>query len=117
MNIYRYQFVAHCPNNARPIMYSLEIETAEVVHVEHIVTACALFESAYHEEIADALVERFRGKHTLRAHHHGVDIETRRSPEFGRLKQRVQVGKTVYEQGVDASCAISHIVSDCRAEA
>lgn len=109
MNIYRYQFVAHCPNNGRPIMYSLEIETSEVIHVEHIVTACALFESAFHEEIADALSERFSGKQTLKAHHHGVDIETRRTPEFGRLKERVQIGKTMYEVGVDAALPLARI--------
>ena len=52
-NIYRYQFVSHCPNNQHPIIYSLEIETDEVIHVEHIVTAAALKDEAYHEEIAD----------------------------------------------------------------
>jgi hypothetical protein len=117
MNIYRHRFIAKCPHNGAQILYSLEIETDEVIHVEHIVTACALLDSGFHEEIADSLVKRFNGMQTIKAHHHGVDIETQRSPEFGRLKQRVQVGKTVYEQGVDASCAISHIVSDCRAEA
>lgn len=80
-NTYRYQFVSHCPNNDRPIIYSLEIETAEVIHVEHIVTAAALHESAYHEEIADDLHERFKGRQILKAHHHGVDIETRRGFE------------------------------------
>jgi hypothetical protein len=117
MNIYRYQFVANCPTNDKPIIYSLSIETEEVIYAEHLMTACALIESDYHEDIADKLSERFKGVQTLKANHHGVDIETRRTPEFGRLKQRVQVGKTVYEQGVDARCAISHIVSDSCTEA
>jgi hypothetical protein len=78
MNIYRYQFVSHCPNNDRPIIYSLEIETADVIHVEHIMTAAALHETAYHEEIADDMHERFQGRQIIKAHHHGVDIETRR---------------------------------------
>lgn len=111
-NTYRYQFFSHCPANDRPIMYSLEIETSEVIHVEHIVTACSLFESAYHEEIADRLHDRFLGRQTIKAHHHGVDIETRRGFEpvdCGRLKQRVQVGSTVYEKGTDAKLAVEAV--------
>lgn len=109
MNIYRYQFVSRCPNNGRPIIYALEIETDEVVRVEHIMTAAALHESAYHEEIADDMHARFKGRQTLKAHHHGVDIETRRgfeAPDCGRLTQRVQIGSTVYEKGVKAKHAI-----------
>ena len=112
MNIYRYQFVSHCPNNQLPIIYSLEIETDEVIHVEHIVTAAALHDSAYHEEIADDLHERFKGRQTLKAHHHGVDIETRRGfdlPECGRLAERVIIGKTVFEKGVDARLVVEAV--------
>jgi hypothetical protein len=109
MNIYRYQFVANCPTNDKPIIYSLSIETEEVIYVEHLMTACALIESDYHEDIADKLSERFKGTQVLTARHHGVDIETRRTPDFGRLKERVQVGKTVYEVGVDAALPMARI--------
>jgi hypothetical protein len=109
MNIYRYQFVANCPTNDKPIIYSLTVETLETIYVEHLMTACALIESDYHEDIADKLSERFKGFQTLKAHHHGVDIETHRSPDLGHLKERVQVGKTVYEAGVDAKFAVARI--------
>ncbi|TDV06024.1 hypothetical protein [Paraburkholderia caballeronis] len=77
-NIYRHQFVSLCPNNERPIVYELTIETEAVIQVEHIVTAVALHRRAYHEAIADELHARFDGRQTIRARHHGVDIETRR---------------------------------------
>lgn len=77
MNIYTRQFVANCPNNGQPIIYNLRIETAgRMIQVEHIVTATALIARGYHEEIADELHKRFGGRQALRAHHHGVDIET-----------------------------------------
>jgi hypothetical protein len=108
-NTYRYQFVSHCPNNDKPIIYSLEIETESVIQVEHIVTAAALHKRAFHEAIADDFHKRFDGRQTIRAHHHGVEIETRRGfdePNHGRLTQRVQIGTTVYEKGVEAIHAI-----------
>lgn len=111
-NIYRHQFVSRCPNNNQPIIYSLSIETEEVIYAEHLITACALIESDYHEDIADKLSERFKGFQTLKAHHHGVDIETRRgfeAPDCGRLTTRVQVGSTVYEKGTEAKLAIEAI--------
>lgn len=76
MNIYRYRFFCHCPNNGQIIEYSLEIHHTEMVQVEHIVKACALHKNTFHEAIADALVARFGGYQILKAHHHGVDIET-----------------------------------------
>jgi hypothetical protein len=112
MNIYRHQFVSHCPNNGKPIIYSLEIETDSVIQVEHIVTACALQKHAYHEAIADELHQRFDGRQIIKAHHHGVDIETRRGfedPNFGRLTTRVQIGPVVYEKGVEAIHAIKAV--------
>lgn len=112
MNIYRHRFIAKCPHNGAPILYSLEIETDELIHVEHIVTACALVDSGFHEEIADSLSKRFSGRHTIKAHHHGVDVETRRGfdePTFpGRLARRVQIGTTVYEKGVDVQAVVEH---------
>jgi hypothetical protein len=77
MNIYTRQFVAMCPNNNESIIYNLRIETLDrMIHVEHIVTATALIKQGYHEQIADELHRRFGGRQVLRAHHHGVDIET-----------------------------------------
>jgi hypothetical protein len=80
MNIYRHQFVCVCPENAKPIIYNLEIQTeaVHVIRVEHIALACGLYQQAFHEKIADDLFRRFGGLQVLKAHHHGVDIETRR---------------------------------------
>lgn len=76
MNTYRHKFVAVCPNNGEVIFYELKIETDRVIPVEHIVTAVALHRKGFHEDIADSLFERFGGKQTMVAYHHGVDIET-----------------------------------------
>lgn len=77
MNRYLRIFVVACPNNAEPIIYNLTIETQDrMIQVEHIVTATALIKQGYHEQIADELYRRFGGRQVLRAHHHGVDIET-----------------------------------------
>lgn len=78
MNIYRHMFVSFCPNNDKPIIYALEIVSEKAIYVEHIVTAATLHKRAFHEAIADDLHARFGGQQTLKAHHHGVDIETRR---------------------------------------
>ena len=79
MNAYSTEFFAQCPNNGVRIKYSLRIETASVVSVEEILAAVDLIDQKFHEEIADDLFGRFGGRQTLRAHHHGVDIETVRS--------------------------------------
>lgn len=76
MNIYTRKFVASCPNNGEPIIYTLRIETNRMIQVEHIVTATALIKEGFHEQIADQLFNRFGGRQMLEAHHHGVDIET-----------------------------------------
>lgn len=78
MNIYKHKFYSSCPVNGQIIAYTLEIRTESRVMVEHIVTRCALNKSGYHETIADDLASAFPGKHILKAHHHGVDIETLR---------------------------------------
>lgn len=77
MNLYRHAFSTLCPNNAVAIHYVLEIETTRMIPVEEIVEACQV-EKAFHEALAETLILRFGGRQTLRAHHHGVDIETRR---------------------------------------
>lgn len=78
MNIYTRQFVATCPNNGQPIIYTLRIEViaSRMIQVEHITTATTLHRSGFHEAIADDLHARFGGRQVLTAHHHGVDIET-----------------------------------------
>jgi hypothetical protein len=79
VNAYDRQFIAACPTNGQPIIYSLRIETNDrMIPVEHIVTATTLIKQGFHEQIADELHRRFGGRQVLRAHHHGVDIETTR---------------------------------------
>lgn len=78
MNIYRHTFAAACPANGQMIIFSLEIQSEKMIYVEHIVTACALQKKAFHEQIADDLAARFGGYQVMKAHHHGVEIETRR---------------------------------------
>jgi hypothetical protein len=76
MNIYRRVFIADCPNNSDPIIYTIAIESEKQIMVEHIVTATLMIRRGYHEAIADDLHRQFGGRQVLRAHHHGVDIET-----------------------------------------
>lgn len=80
MNLYKYQFIATCPTNGDPILYTLELSTSgRMIHVEHIKAACAMHKSAFHESIADALTRTFPDcLQVLRATHHGVEIETMR---------------------------------------
>lgn len=76
MNIYQYRFASTCPNNKRPIIYELAIETDKMIYVEKIVVFVELQNPSYHEPMADALYAQFGGRQTLTAHHHGVDITT-----------------------------------------
>lgn len=76
MNTYRHQFAARCPVNNQLIVYDLTITADFMIRVEHIVTACVLFQQGFHEDIASSLHLRFGGQVVLKAHHHGVDIET-----------------------------------------
>lgn len=78
MNIYTAQFFALCPNNGARIHYTLRIEASEAIPVEQINAAVDTTDQGFHEEIADHMHARFGGVQTLKAHHHGVDIETRR---------------------------------------
>lgn len=79
MNIYRHQFVVRCPANAMPIIYQLEVQSLKMIYVEKIVVACQMWQQEFHEKIADALAMQFPGtRQVLRAHHHGVDVETQR---------------------------------------
>lgn len=76
MNTYRHRFICACPNNGLQIAYELEITSKTIIHVEHITAATAMHRSGYHEDVADQLHALLGGRHVLRAHHHGVDIET-----------------------------------------
>lgn len=81
MNIYRIEFFAFCPVTPARIKYELTIEnpsTDNKLMAEDLVDAVTLIDKGMHEEIADQLFREFGGRQTLKAHHHGVDIETRR---------------------------------------
>jgi hypothetical protein len=79
VNRYTHEFTAICCANQKQIKYRLVIETQAMIRVEEIVETCDGFESGFHEDIADNLFNRFGGKQTITAHHHGVDIETVRA--------------------------------------
>lgn len=76
MNIYRYTFKAKCPNNDQRIAYELTLESPTMVMVEKITGCCDELVSGFHEDLADLLLLKLGGKQTIRAHHHGVDVET-----------------------------------------
>ena len=79
MNLYTYQFIAACPTNGEQIVYTLDITSEHMIHVEKIKTACALHRHGYHEAIADSLADMFKNcLQVLKANHHGVQIETMR---------------------------------------
>jgi hypothetical protein len=115
-NTYRHKFFSRCPNNGQTIEYAVEITVPATskIMVEHIVTAGKLCDNAYHERIADCFFDQFGGQQVITAHHHGVDIETRRGFDDviccdARLTQRVIVGNTTYEKGVEARLAIEAV--------
>lgn len=77
INIYRHTFIVQCPANRMPIIYQLEVQSEKMIYVEKIVVACQMWQQEFHENIADSLAKLFPGtKQILRAHHHGVDVET-----------------------------------------
>ena len=79
MNKYTHVFASPCPNNSRQVDYTLEINTSRTIMVEEIVAACqeaTRCAKPYHETMAEFLYEKFGGRQIMRAHHHGVDIET-----------------------------------------
>lgn len=78
LNIYTTEFFAVCPVNEVRVKYTLKIETTEVIKVEQIIDEVTLQHRGFHEEIADQLHRVFGGRQTLKAHHHGVEIETLR---------------------------------------
>lgn len=79
-NRYTHHFTLKCPVNGTRIEYTLIIETCKRVMVEDILQqVVALPNPGFHEDAADLLAATLPGRQTLRAHHHGVDIETQRS--------------------------------------
>lgn len=79
MNVYRCRFMLICPANGIAVTYALEVEAVHMIRVEAIQTAILdLGETGFHEDAADKLFVALGGRQTLRAHHHGVDIETLR---------------------------------------
>lgn len=107
MNIYRHSFYCICPNNEQLIRYKWELQTHEKHMVEDLIETCAKFQEAFHEEIADTLLARYRGVQILKAHHHGVEIETHRSEK--RLDCRVVIGPRVFEKGVLLSTLLEYV--------
>jgi hypothetical protein len=119
VNIYRRTFYCKCPNNSQLIEYHFELMTDKMVQVEDIVEFCDTFDIGYHEAIAEKLVGRFGGRQVLKAHHHGVDVETRRDanePVAGKLTERIIVGKTVYEKGTSFASVIDSLRRQAEAQ-
>ena len=77
MNRYTTKFFCTCPFNKARIEYHLTIETQRVISVEELLELLStVYAEGMHELMADDLYQRFGGVQTLRAFHHGVEIET-----------------------------------------
>lgn len=85
MNAYTIEFHVACPVNGVRVKYTLRIETPArlMLPVEQLVAEIEAIEGdpAFHEDLADRLASKFPGNQTMKAHHHGVDIETTREGE------------------------------------
>jgi hypothetical protein len=77
-NVYTLLFTTVCPVNSLPVQYELEVTSVHRIMAEDLQAACAELKTGLHEDIADKLYERFGGRQSLKAFHHGVDIFTRR---------------------------------------
>jgi hypothetical protein len=77
MNIYRTTFAIQCPANDEQIIYSLEITSEKMIMAEDIVKEVRRNDAEFHEALAERLFAMFGGRQVMKAHHHGVDIETR----------------------------------------
>lgn len=78
MNTYSTEFFSYCPSNDVRVHYKLVIQTKAVIIVEDLLAELRNQHRNYHEKIADELHEKFGGKQTLTAFHHGVLIESTR---------------------------------------
>ena len=82
MNVYTLQFKARCPVDGTVIDYDWTIYTAHVYMAEELRRVADSLGEGLHENMADALFDRFGGRQRLKATHAGdVHIETRR-PAF-----------------------------------
>ena len=79
MNIYTTEFFAFCPNNNIRIHYTWIVESKTLLKVEDLIEKVSSISKGYHEEIADELFKTFGQTQTMRAFHHGVHIETKRT--------------------------------------
>ena len=82
MNRYEIQFYVNCPNDDDEVLYSLVIESEEIIMTERInevKAACEKNEDgAYHEVIADLFYSELGCVQTITAVHQGVTITTTR---------------------------------------
>jgi len=78
LNTYTTKFLLTCIVNQKPVEHFLTISTQRVIVVEELLFFIKNLEPAFHEIIADKLAEKFGGKQTLVANHHGVTISTER---------------------------------------
>lgn len=76
MNKYSLKFFAYCPENNLRIEYDLQIMLKTKIMAEDLIDAVNLIDRGHHEEIANQLHREFGGLQTLKAYHHGVNIET-----------------------------------------
>lgn len=88
-NIYTHQFTMQCPNNGEAIEYKLTICSLKMIMVEKIVLACAMWAEGYHEKMADNLFAQFGEVQILYAHHHGVDLVTRRGSRAWQMLRKL----------------------------
>lgn len=79
MNIYTIRFKCQCPSDAASILYIAKIKSQETIMVEDLIKFAEGFSlaDAYHEIIADKMIERFPSTHQIiTAVHQGVKVKT-----------------------------------------
>lgn len=76
MNKYEFTFYSECPSDTDIILYSVEIESNDVIMAEELTAYCKKFNRGYQEVIADDLFKKFKGRQTIQATHQGVKITT-----------------------------------------
>lgn len=91
VNKYTTNFFAICPVNKIRIEYELVIESTNLILVEELLSTVSSVDFCLHEKIADDLFNKYGGRQTLKAFHHGVLIETLRGdyelPEMPRQNE------------------------------
>ena len=76
MNKYEFTFYSECPSDGDIILYTVKIESNEVIMAEELTDYIKKFSKGYQEAIADDLFKKFKGKQTIQATHQGVKITT-----------------------------------------